>query len=1184
MATISVVIPAYNREVTLRRTLDALLAQTYGDWAAIVVDDGSTDGTAAIAAEYAGSDQRFRPIHQENAGVSAARNHGLAAAASPWLFFLDADDWISAEAFELLIAASDREPGADLVHGGCVRVLPNGTELPERPLPADEDLFLLFARTCAFSIHTCIVRTELAKAVGGFDESLTTCEDWDLWQRIARTHPVVARIPEYIAYYRIRPESASRVGRQIIKDAVRVVERGHGDDPRMNGYPGKLHRGERRDRLSAARLYVTAYAAGMMLATGQDARPLLDEVPDGAPGDIEGAALADTLFYAILAGRAQVPAAWASLPPEINPLLMSFIEAMAEKVADNWMVFTATEALEQLILENTAGDGDRRRIAHTELVRLDPKEPLDHIVVPEEVRRVVLDLHRNGTRVGTTVLPAVDGVISSLVASDALAEEFGWDLLQDFFARTIYRELEIGRDGSEITVRRAGTTLAGTELMEGETIASAIHRAVGWVVFLQELWGLPGWTVQHFYGYRRQRSLPRRARTLDPRDGPLEVEIAEELPRIVGVADRAIVSVRLAGVRLMSVRIRPARGRISPRELREAITQLGGYELCQMAIREALLPDSWPDDIPIRHRLRELARARSSDAPAGKESPQLLARLVPPGRRALLIGRHRASRIGTPASRVAPFPIAAGEAMRDAAASQGQPVAEFGDGPALDMGIYVPFLFEPNQVALEPKPVSQGLAQEFDELFADAEDPWDYTSAYERRKYDDTMSLIPEAVDLALEVGSAEGLFTEQLAHRARRLIAIDISQVALDRAARRCAQVDNVELLRLDAFSSRLPSNADLIVCSEMLYYARDRGQLKRAIRNLATALRVGGTLVTTHATAVVDDASAPGFDWDIPFGAAGIQRALLEDGRFALRRELQTPMYWAQRYERVAPRRLRARSSNPAPERLTSVEVPHLTPEVAEHFRPQGGPVRTGGEETGVTTRLPILMYHRIADDSSPSTRRWTATPSEFEEQLAYLREAGYRSATIEEWAAAGAENRPLSGKRVLITFDDGFTDFADAAVPLLQRHGFRAELFVVPGHVGGTNSWEPVLSERYPLMDWPTLQALPRRVVTIGSHTVNHRMLTAIPAADAMEELVRSKVMLEDRLSRPVTSMAYPYGPADGAIQRLVGAAGYEYGYTTLEWCAYLGRDLLKLPRLEVRGPMPIEDFGQLVGGGS
>jgi peptidoglycan/xylan/chitin deacetylase (PgdA/CDA1 family) len=199
-----------------------------------------------------------------------------------------------------------------------------------------------------------------------------------------------------------------------------------------------------------------------------------------------------------------------------------------------------------------------------------------------------------------------------------------------------------------------------------------------------------------------------------------------------------------------------------------------------------------------------------------------------------------------------------------------------------------------------------------------------------------------------------------------------------------------------------------------------------------------------------------------------------------------------------------------------------------------------------------------------------------------MACLREGGYRPATIDEWAAAGAENRALPGKRVLITFDDGFTDFGEEAVPVLERHGFRAELFVVPGHVGETNSWEPVLSERYPLMDWAALRALPRRVVTIGSHTVNHRMLTAIPAADAMEELVRSKVILEDQLSRPVTSMAYPYGPADGAIQRLVGAAGYEYGYTTLEWCAYLGRDLLKLPRLEVRGGMPVEDFEQLVAG--
>ena len=103
----------------------------------------------------------------------------------------------------------------------------------------------------------------------------------------------------------------------------------------------------------------------------------------------------------------------------------------------------------------------------------------------------------------------------------------------------------------------------------------------------------------------------------------------------------------------------------------------------------------------------------------------------------------------------------------------------------------------------------------------------------------------------------------------------------------------------------------------------------------------------------------------------------------------------------------------------------------------------------------------------------------------------------------------------------------------------------------HVGGTNSWEAHLTERYALMDWSTLDALPDRTVRIGSHTQSHRLLTALPTDEAVRELVGSRMTLEDRLGRAITTLAYPYGPADGAIERLAGGAGYDFGYTTHEW---------------------------------
>src|SRR5258708_7976791 len=91
---VTVVIPAYNAEATLDQTLQSLRAQTYAAWNAIVVDDGSRDGTFAIAEKIARANPRVRIIRQTNAGESAARNAGLAEATGEWLVFLDADDWL----------------------------------------------------------------------------------------------------------------------------------------------------------------------------------------------------------------------------------------------------------------------------------------------------------------------------------------------------------------------------------------------------------------------------------------------------------------------------------------------------------------------------------------------------------------------------------------------------------------------------------------------------------------------------------------------------------------------------------------------------------------------------------------------------------------------------------------------------------------------------------------------------------------------------------------------------------------------------------------------------------------------------------------------------------------------------------------------------------------------------------
>ena len=127
----SVIIPVYNVEKYLRACLDSMLNQTFSDWEAVCVNDGSTDGSTVVLKEYAAKDDRFRVVEQPNAGLSAARNTGLKHITGDYVLFLDSDDWLETNALETLVGNLD---GEDLVCFSGRRYL----ELENRFLPSDQ--------------------------------------------------------------------------------------------------------------------------------------------------------------------------------------------------------------------------------------------------------------------------------------------------------------------------------------------------------------------------------------------------------------------------------------------------------------------------------------------------------------------------------------------------------------------------------------------------------------------------------------------------------------------------------------------------------------------------------------------------------------------------------------------------------------------------------------------------------------------------------------------------------------------------------------------------------------------------------------------------------------------------------------------------------------------------------------
>ncbi len=211
---VSVVVPAFNVAPYVDDCLASVRAQTLHDWECIVVDDGSTDGTAQRVRQHA--DPRIRLIGQPNSGVSAARNAGLAQARGSYVHFLDGDDRLHPQALQRLSAELDANPRALAAYGSVWAIFEDGSSYPQKPLHrrsfVSGDLLEALMRWEIFvSVGCCQVRAQTAREVGGFREDLRLSEDWEFFCRVAGrgAFHFVGAVPE-VSHVRLRTRSASR--------------------------------------------------------------------------------------------------------------------------------------------------------------------------------------------------------------------------------------------------------------------------------------------------------------------------------------------------------------------------------------------------------------------------------------------------------------------------------------------------------------------------------------------------------------------------------------------------------------------------------------------------------------------------------------------------------------------------------------------------------------------------------------------------------------------------------------------------------------------------------------------------------------------------------------------------------------------------------------------------------------
>lgn len=314
MPAVSIVIPAYNQGHYLGVAVRSVLSQTFPDYEAIIVDDGSTDNTPEVAGAF--TDPRIRYVRQENRGLSGARNTGIRHAAGELVSFLDSDDLFLPEKLALLVEALRAQPDLGMVAGQALIIDEHGRPTGRAfttPLPADSAQLLIWN---PLHVGSVLARRAWLDRAGPFDETLRSYEDWDMWLRLARAGCRFGWVDQPVSLYRSHRGQMTRNGEQMTRAAFAVLDKVFGDPALPASWAALRKRAYAHGHLRAA---AQAYQAGSF----DRARFAMDE--------------AIRLHPALLAdGANQIArriAAWAEDPRTPDP--MAYLEVVYANLPDS---------------------------------------------------------------------------------------------------------------------------------------------------------------------------------------------------------------------------------------------------------------------------------------------------------------------------------------------------------------------------------------------------------------------------------------------------------------------------------------------------------------------------------------------------------------------------------------------------------------------------------------------------------------------------------------------------------------------------------------------------------------------------------------------------------------------------------------------------------------------------------
>lgn len=224
-------------------------------------------------------------------------------------------------------------------------------------------------------------------------------------------------------------------------------------------------------------------------------------------------------------------------------------------------------------------------------------------------------------------------------------------------------------------------------------------------------------------------------------------------------------------------------------------------------------------------------------------------------------------------------------------------------------------------------------------------------------------------------------------------------------------------------------------------------------------------------------------------------------------------------------------------------------------------------------MSAALSILEYHSVNTAPRGEHRPFLHIhPARLHQQILLLRALGVRGLSVSEALRHWRESRP--GRVVALTFDDAYEDVFHNALPLLRAAGFTATTYAVSACVGAFNRWDAeVIGARKQTMTHAQLLAWRDAGMEIGAHTRTHPRLTTCADAQLEDELHGSKYDLETLLGDPITQLCYPYGDTDERVVAVARAAGFDAAVTTRRGRVRTSDNELLLPRLSVRGDVPL-----------